>query len=185
MTSRSKTTENGPETKRVHHLFGAWNDRKEEDWLRRMALQGWHLKKLGVFSYLFEKGAPADIVYRLDFQTAGKFDKAEYLGLFRDAGWEHVGRNGALYYFRTRAGSGGDPEIFTDASSRIAKYQRMLFLFLIFFVVLFNGATNTLSRHQSGAFWAAVRVLQGSVTLLLVYGLVRLLMKINKLKKGK
>jgi Protein of unknown function (DUF2812) len=182
MTSKSNLTVKGPETKRVFHLFGAWNDRKEEAWLRGMAREGWHLEKIGVFSYLFRKGEPADIVYRLDFQI-GKFNQKEYLGLYRDAGWEHVGRSGAFYYFRTPAG-GGDPEIFTDTASRIQKYQRMLLLFLIVFVVLFNSATNVLTRHQAGAFWIVVRSIQIGFTVLLVYGIVRLLRVIGRLKKA-
>jgi hypothetical protein len=175
---------NTAETKRIIHLFWAWNDRKEEIWLRGMALQGWHLEKIGFFSYIFRKGVPADIVYRLDFQM-GKFDQKEYLGIFRDGGWEHVGRSGAFYYFRTPAASGGDPEIFTDAASRIAKYQRMLFLFLIFLPIFFNLSTTALWRHQTGGFWIAVRVFQGAITLFMVYALIRILLRISKLKKAR
>jgi hypothetical protein len=182
---RQGKTANGSETRKIFHPFGAWNDRKEEAWLRGMALQGWHLERIGIFSYVFRRGDPADIVYRLDFQSSGKFDLREYLGLFRDAGWEHVGRNGAFYYFRTPAGSGGDPEIFTDKASRIAKYQRMLLLFVVFFPIFFNLSTTALWRHQTGGFWTAVRVLQGAMTLLFVYALVRILLQIDQLKKGR
>lgn len=184
MTSTDKTIGNAEETKRVFHLFGAWNDRKEEDWLRGMARDGWHLEKIGVFSYLFRKGEPADIVYRLDFQTGGKFDHKEYFGIFRDAGWEHVGRSGAFYYFRTPSG-GGDPEIFTDKASRIAKYQRLLLLFLIFLPIFFNFSTNALWRHQAGGFWIAVRIFQGIMTLIMVYAVIRILLRIGKLKKAR
>lgn len=181
MTSNSNLIVNGSETKRVFHVFGPWNDRKEEAWLREMAREGWHLEKIGVFSYVFRKGRPADIVYRLDFQV-GKFDVKEYLGIFRDAGWEHAGRSGAFYYFRTPAG-GGNPDIFTDKASRIAKYRRMLLLFFIFLIPTFNAATNLAARHESGAFWVAVRIFQAVTTLFLAYGLVRILARIGRLKK--
>ena len=80
-------------TRKVFKLFFAWNEGREEAWLRAQALQGWHLASVAPFFYRFRRGEPADITYRLDFQPGGgKFDKAEYLGLFRDAGWENVGR---------------------------------------------------------------------------------------------
>jgi hypothetical protein len=69
MTASAKTRGGDLEMKRVFRFFGPWNDCKEEGWLRRMALSGWHLEKLGVFCCVFRKGAPADIVCRLDFQT--------------------------------------------------------------------------------------------------------------------
>jgi len=36
--------------------------------------------------YRFEKSEPADLVYRMDFQSLRKTDIKEYLGLFKDAG---------------------------------------------------------------------------------------------------
>ena len=182
MNSSTKTTGTGPETKRVFHLFGAWNDSKEEAWLRRMAKEGWHLEKIGPFTHRFRKGEPADIVYRMDFQV-GKFDQKEYFGIFRDAGWEYLGRSGVFYYFRTPAG-GGNPEIFTDKASRIAKYQRILLLMFILLIPLFNTSTNVLARHGSGTFWIIIRAVQAVVTLFLVYGLVRILVQIGRLKKS-
>ena len=42
--------------------------KEEEIWLRVMAQSGLHLKKMIVpCFYIFEKGAPEDVIYRLDF----------------------------------------------------------------------------------------------------------------------
>ena len=67
--------------------FWAWQDEAEEDWLREMSQQGWHLSSVGIPTvYDFESGEPADIVYRLDYRSYFKMDIEDYLHLFRDAG---------------------------------------------------------------------------------------------------
>jgi hypothetical protein len=87
---------------RKYKLFGAWNDDKEEAWLSGMARQGLHLHSLGFPGiYNFTAGEPREDVYRLDFITDRK-DYQNYLQLFKDAGWEHMGEMGGWQYFRTR-----------------------------------------------------------------------------------
>ena len=82
------------ETKRLFRWFWAWNDEQEEAWLKEQARDGWHLVTPGVFGrYTFERGVPRNDVYRLDYKTTGK-DMEEYLQLFSDAGWEHLGYMG-------------------------------------------------------------------------------------------
>ena len=47
--------------------FWAWDDEKEEQWLREMAQKGWHLLSVSIpGNYTFEQGAPKGYVYRLD-----------------------------------------------------------------------------------------------------------------------
>src|SRR4030065_2199891 len=71
--------------KTVIRLYWAWNDNREERWLNRMAREGWHLTApRGVF-YTFEKGEPADIVYRLGFQTLRRPKRQEQPGPFKVA----------------------------------------------------------------------------------------------------
>jgi hypothetical protein len=170
-------------TKTVFKLFGAWNDRREENWLKEMASKGWHLESAAVVFYKFRRGEPADMTYRMDFQTAGKFDKKEYLDLFRDAGWEFVGRNGAWFYFRTPTGKGKEPEIHTDMASRIAKYRRLLLLLIIILVVLSNSTFNLLGNRIRGGFWTGLRIFQGIMLAFLFYGTIRLIMLVSRLKK--
>ena len=60
--------------------------REEEIWLREMAQSGLHLKKMIVpCFYIFEKGAPRDVIYRLDFTNndEGGDYKAMLLSLAR------------------------------------------------------------------------------------------------------
>jgi hypothetical protein len=70
--------------------------------------------------YTFEKGEPRNNFYRLDFLSNYK-DKENYLQLFEDAGWSHVGEYGSWQYFRKTALEGETPEIFTDNESKIKK----------------------------------------------------------------
>lgn len=169
------------ETKREFRWFWAWNDEEQEAWLREMAQQGWHLTKPGAFGfYAFEKGAPKDVVYRLDFKVAD-VDKEEYLQLFADAGWEHVGETGGWQYFRIETAEGETPEIYTDNSSKIKKYQRIL-LFLVIFLPIYSTMLYQTS-NASYAFMRVVELIMASFMLLYAYAMVRLFLRIQQLKK--
>ena len=125
-------------------LFWLWEDEKEEAWLRSMAQQGWHFQQVRLLNrYIFEAGTPQDIVYRLDWYAGGK-DYQSYLQLFKDAGWEHVEAYGSWQYFRKASMNGIAPEIFTDADSKIKKYQRILLLLFVFLILLRQPTHNSL-----------------------------------------
>jgi hypothetical protein len=164
------------------HWFWAWDDEKEEAWLRQMALDGWHLQRMGFPSfYTFEQGGPRDVAYRLDFFTGGK-DKANYLQLFSDAGWEHVGEYGSWQYFRKEATGGEAPEIFTDNESKVKKYQRVLavlaFSCCMLAVVMSNPATN-----PEGPFFDVLTIVLFLFIVLMFYGIAMLLRRIKQLRR--
>lgn len=128
--------------------FWPWQDDLEETWLEQMSQQGLHLKQVDIpVQYYFVQGPPQDFIYRLDFQDALKQkNKDEYLRLFTDAGWEHLGQMGGWQYFRKLSQPGEDREIFTDAETKIQKYNRFLTWFglafpsyLIIFVALWTS----------------------------------------------
>jgi uncharacterized membrane protein len=171
--------------KTVIRLYWAWNDDREERWLNQMAREGWRLTApRGVF-YRFEKGEPADIVYRLDFQILRRSDRKEYLELFRDAGWEHAGDFSNWHYFRIMAGGGSPPEIHTDPASRIAMFRRLLGLLVVVSVAVLIPLARNLGRDGlDGGFWIAVRVLQAAVVVFMVYAIHKILAKIARLRKS-
>ncbi|NJC98233.1 MAG: DUF2812 domain-containing protein, partial [Anaerolineae bacterium] len=91
--------------------FWAWQDEKEEAWLHEMAKQGLHFQSVKLpGSYIFEAGEPRDDYYRMDFITDRK-EYENYLQLFKDAGWEHLGGKGGWQYFRTEGKWNAVPEI--------------------------------------------------------------------------
>lgn len=107
-----------------YKLHFVWEDEKEEQWLRAMARQGLHLVKANqMCRYVFRVGAPEDVVYRLDYLPRARKD-ASYFQLFEDAGWEHAWACTGWQYWRKPAG-GGEPEIFTDRQSKVAKLRRV------------------------------------------------------------
>lgn len=170
------------DTKREFKWFWAWNDEKEEAWLREMAQQGWHLTKAGAFGvYTFEKGAPKDVVYRLDFKLAD-VDKVEYLQLFADVGWEHVGEMNGWQYFRIEVAEGETLEIYTDDASKIKKYQRLL-LFLTIFLPILSTSLFSLSEDPS-SLMRVMGLISAGLLLLYVYAMVRLFLRIQELKKS-
>ncbi len=179
--------EMGRETKKMFRMLLPWNDEKEEKWLEEEARAGWHLRKVGCFGgYTFERGPAAEVAYRLDFGPSARRDRSEYFGLFRDAGWEHVGRRGLWQFFRKPAAGGEVPEIYTDPASRIAKYQRIAAFLGVFAAVMVtqvgSSVTRTAGRSASG-FLDAILVLQVLLMAVFVYGIVRLTRVVNRLKK--
>jgi hypothetical protein len=165
--------------KKFRWIWG-WDDEKEETWLREMAGRGWHLGA-GSFPpyYVFEQGEPRDVVYRIDYRTTRK-DKAHYLQLFRDAGWEHLMEHLGWQYFRQTATDGASPEIFSDNESKVQKYERLLMLLVVLLPLYIPFVLLDSSR-----LWVA---LTATAFMILYVGFVAfaftsLMMRIKQLKK--
>jgi len=168
--------------RRVLKMFWAWNDDKEENWLEEMASAGWHLAG-GPFIYRFEQGAPARVRYRLDYRSENT-GLDEYVRLCRDAGWERVFQFGGWQYFRTA--SADAPEIYTDVSSRIAKYRRLMAMTLVLAISTTAANVPALTSHPGGRgrlVEEGIRGLAFVLSLAWVYIVVRLAMHIRALKR--
>ena len=76
---------------------------------------------------VLSRASRASYVYRLDWREAARRELPDYLLLFADAGWEHVGSLSGWQYFRRPTAEEPAPEIFTDVDSKVAKYERMIF----------------------------------------------------------
>ena len=163
---------------RKYKWFWAWQDDKEEAWLRQMSQEGLHLASLGFPGfYNFTPGELANYVYRLDFMVDSK-DRANYLQLFRDAGWEHLGLMGGWQYFRTLAGEGELPEIYSDPDSKIQKYGRLLAYLTIFLPVAFIF----LSRGSGAPGYPIIQMVYAVLMIVYVFAMVKILGRIGKLK---
>lgn len=162
--------------------FWAWQDEAEEEWLREMSNNGWHLARIGFPTvYTFEAGEPRDFVYRLDYRSYYKMDKGDYLQLFSDAGWEKVEEMAGWQYFRQAARSGDELEIYTDSESKIGKYTRLLaFLGILMLPLLF--AIINLSK-ATYSWISVIRVFNFLLFVLYVYAMIRLLLRIRELKR--
>lgn len=169
-------------TFRKFKLFFAWQDDKEEDWLREMARKGWHLSSFGLPGfYNFTRGEPQDMVYRLDF-IMSKIDMADYLQLFRDAGWEYFGTLGGWQYFRKPAEAEGANEIYTDPESKVKRHQRLLGYLIVFLPIMIVLFTR-IGDPSSTPFFGVMKLFSAVVLILFAYAMVRLFMRINQLRR--
>lgn len=170
-------------------VFWAWDDEKEEAWLRRMARSGWHLRRPALFRYTFDRGVARDVVYKLDYNVLLRGRREEYMALFRDAGWEHVGEVANWHYFRTAASGGAAPDIFTDTESRVAKYQRLMIILLILLPTQFVLVSRLAERVRAvpgepmGPFGAVGTFFYGLILAFFVYALARLGLHIVRLRR--
>ncbi len=168
-------------TSRQFHWFWAWEDEKEEAYLQDMALSGWHFKSVTFpGNYTFVKGEPRNDVYRLDFLSNYK-DKDNYLQLFEDAGWNHVGEYGSWQYFRKTAMDDEALEIFTDNESKQKKYGRILLFLIIFMPIYIVFLTRV--NETSSTFYKIFTFLMFLFLLLYTYAIVMLTHRISQLKK--
>ena len=164
--------------------FWAWQDEAEEEWLGKMSAKGLHLIAPGFPAiYTFKVGEPKEYVYRLDYQSFHRKDREEYLQLFRDAGWEHLGQMASWQYFRKEAVKGGTNEIFTDTESKTAKYKRVLayvgFFYIMFGVILWSR----LAAYSAYGWKDAITWLMLIMLVFFTYALIKLGMRIIKLGK--
>jgi hypothetical protein len=179
----------GRTTRVAWRLFWAWNDESEESWLAEMARRGWHLRRPALVRFVFDRGEPAEIVYRLDYHILRGDERGEYLGLFRAAGWEHVGEVANWHYFRTAAAAGSSPDIFTDTESRVGKYRRLLLLLAALFPIFVVSLVNLLERPRPDAsrllewLYAGGTAAQGMLVVLWLYAFVRIGLKIAAVRR--
>lgn len=170
-----------PETKRVFRPYFVWQDEDHERWLEQMAREGWRLTKVGILKE-FERCAPAEVRYRLDYRPRLPGGRDEYLAIFRDAGWEPVGSFGGWYTFR--ATSPNAPEVFTDASSKVGKYRQLLaFVAVVLMLNLFFWSRGWQPVRTGWAF-EALRAFQLAVVVLLSYAVIRIMLRIRRLRSS-
>lgn len=110
------------------HFWTITDYEKEEQFLRDQHREGWSLRRyLLPGFYLFDRCEPRDMVYRLDFDQAAKWEKTEYLKMYRDYGWEYLFEVNGFSYFRKPSDGAEDEdiEIFSDNESRLEMIRRI------------------------------------------------------------
>ncbi len=177
------TKEKSKKIKKVIKLYFVWSEDKEEQWLRNMANQGWHLKKASLFNYTFEKGEPKDFVYQFDFRMNSSKDEKEYLDLFKESGWTLINRLGGWYYFRKIYKEGEQNEIYSDKESLKQKYKKLLgFLLLTGFPLFFNFLT-ILRPYGQSSFYKYFWPFNTFILVLWLYAFIRIFFYIKKLSR--
>lgn len=111
--------------KKEFHCFVISEYEEEEQYLRDMAKKGYLFEKVtlpGIFH--FRKSEPMDMVYHIDFNPQKKENRASYLQMYKDYGWEYIQDKNEFSYF-CKPEDGSDDEIFSDNPSRIEMMERI------------------------------------------------------------
>lgn len=143
-------------------VFFAWQAEQEKQWLEDMARQGYVLEDIKLFTYIFSKQEPQDLVYQFDFQILSKSNEGEYLGLFED--WTFIKRFGGWYYFRKPRDASNTNEIYSDNSSKSAMFKRIIgFLaltgFPLYYQVIFIFPNLDSERLEYPSFYFFFRII--------------------------
>ena len=109
--------------------------------MRAQHKAGWKFVRVsGIGIYHFERCTPEDVVYQLDYNREGLKNKAEYIRMFADCGWDHIQDYVDFSYFRKPvADMNGDEEIFCDDSSRLAMMERVYKGRMVPLMVIFSA----------------------------------------------
>jgi len=162
-------------------FFPVWQEGRESRWLRSMSAKGWHLKRVCLVFFQFEKGEPADYEYTLDFIIEANTDMQEYRGLIEDSGWQYIDNMSGWQYFRIDADKAKDAEIYTDEDSLKGKYRRVLAILslsgLPLFIMFLTGSMNR--PYITGTF---LIYLIGCLMVFMLYAIIRMLLLV--LRKG-
>ena len=105
---------------------------REALYLRKMHAEGWKLKEvtysilLFAVKYTFEKCQPEQVSYQLDFYPMKKSERASYLQLFKDCGWEHITAfNGFSYFRKLHSGIESDASYFASLFSSTTGFLKV------------------------------------------------------------
>ena len=147
------------EKKIVYRIFTIADYEREALYFREMHAKGWKLRKVSysillfAVKYTFEKCHPEQVSYQLDFYPMEKSERASYLQLFKDCGWEHITDFNSFSYFRkahSEIESDAEFEIYNDAAGKLAMVKRILTMRMLPILLLFSALLPIFSKLVSG-----------------------------------
>ena len=169
------------EKKIVYRIFTIADYEREALYFREMHAKGWKLRKVSysillfAVKYTFEKCHPEQVSYQLDFYPMEKSERASYLQLFKDCGWEHITDfNGFSYFRKLHSGIESDAEfeIYNDAAGKLAMVKRILTRRMFPILLLFLSLLPVFSKSVTGGSsfsWEMFLIASIHCTLLIVY----------------
>ena len=159
------------EKKIVYRIFTIADYEREALCFREMHAKGWKLRKVSysillfAVKYTFEKCHPEQVSYQLDFYPMEKSERASYLQLFEDCGWEHITDFNSFSYFRkvhSEIESDAEFEIYNDAAGKLAMVNRILRLRLVPVLLLLAihipFLLKLLNRSNAYGLWSFLAV---------------------------
>ena len=171
------------EKKVVYRICTIADYDREAFYLREMHAKGWKLRKVSysillfAVKYTFEKCHPEQVSYQLDFYPMKKSERASYLQLFKDCGWEHITNFNGFSYFRkahSEIESDAEFEIYNDAAGKLAMVKRILTMRILPILLLFAALLPIFSKFVSGVSsfsWALFLIFIIDGVLLIVFAI--------------
>ena len=147
------------EKKVVYRIATIADYDREALYLRKMHAEGWKLRKVSysillfAVKYTFEKCHPEQVSYQLDFYPMEKSERASYLQLFKDCGWEHITDFNSFSYFRkvhSEIESDAEFEIYNDVAGKLAMVKRILTRRMLPILLLFLALLPVFSKFVAG-----------------------------------
>ena len=147
------------EKKIVYRIFTIADYEREALYFREMHAKGWKLRKVSysillfAVKYTFEKCHPEQVSYQLDFYPMEKSERASYLQLFKDCGWEHITDFNSFSYFRkvhSEIESDAEFEIYNDAAGKLAMVNRILTRRMLPILLLFLALLPVFTKFVTG-----------------------------------
>lgn len=174
--------------KTVIRFFTIADYEEEEIWLHNQYKNGWKLvKMIPPCFFIFEKCTPVEVAYRLDYKNNS--ETSNYFQIFKDYGWEYIGRCVGWLYFRkssTEMDSERDGEIFSDNESRIDMIDhvvktRFLPVLIIFLCCVLPNFIRSIETNDP--LTTVFTVFFAIMTLLYSYLIVYCGLKLRKLRE--
>lgn len=143
------------EKKTFIRFFTIADYEEEELWLHTQHKKGWKLVKLILpCFFVFERCAPEDVTYRLDFKNAK--ESGDYFQMFQDYGWEYIGQLAGWLYFRKPAVQGdseADRSLFSDNASKLDLIDhilknRMLPVLIVFLCCVLPNFVQSIENRE-------------------------------------
>ena len=171
------------EKKVVYRIATIADYEREALYFREMHAKGWKLRKVSysillfAVKYTFEKCHPEQVSYQLDFYPMKKSERASYLQLFKDCGWEHITNFNGFSYFRkahSEIESDAEFEIYNDAAGKLAMVKRILTMRILPILLLFAALLPIFSKFVSGVSsfsWALFLIFIIDGVLLIVFAI--------------
>ncbi len=113
-----------------------------EKWLEDLALQGWHVDRIGQWSSMrmtFKRGKPKQYRYVYDIQASPKKD---YKTAYEQFGWELVGQMASVFIWRKEY-TKERPESFSDQESLEKRSKRDIAAASVAFIMFLTAAIIT------------------------------------------
>ena len=171
------------EKKIVYRIFTIADYEREALYFREMHAKGWKLRKVSysillfAVKYTFEKCQPEQVSYQLDFYPMEKSERASYLQLFKDCGWEHIIDFNSFSYFRkahSEIESDAEFEIYNDVAGKLDMVKRILIMRMLPILLLFSALLLVFLQSVSGGSsfsWEKFLIVVIHSVLLIVYAI--------------